>query len=123
MKMKMKRIGKSLVMGIVVLSIVALTQFIWLDMAAACGWGQQGGGDYVPQRRDSGGFLAQKSDVNEAQARDIVTNYVKRLNPDLEIGRIQDNGGFYAVEIISKGQEVIQLLGVDKRSGRLLLLN
>ena len=119
----MKTIGKSLVMGIVVLSIVTLTPFIWTDIAAACGWGQQGGGDYVPQRRDSGGFLAQKSYVNEAQARDIVTNYVKRLNPDLQIGKIQDNGGFYAVEIVSGSQEVIQLLGVDKRSGRLLLLN
>jgi hypothetical protein len=111
--MKMKRIGKSLVMGIVVLSIVALTQFIWIDIAAACGWGQQGGGDYVPQRRDNGGLIAKKS----------VTNYVKRLNPDLEIGKIQDNGGFYEIEIISKDEEVIQLLGVDKRSGRLLLLN
>ena len=119
----MKRIGKSLVMGIVVLSIAALTQFIWLDIAAACGWGQQGGGDYVPQRRDSGGFLAQKSDVTEAQARDIVTNYVKRLNPDLEIGKVKDNGGVYEVEILSNGQELVQLLGVDKRSGRLLLLN
>ena len=121
--MKMKRIGKSLVMGIVVLSIAALTQFVWIDIAAACGWGQSGGGDYVPQRRDNGGFLAQKSAVTEAQARDIVTSYVKRLNPDLEIGKIKDNGGFYEVEIISGGNELIQLLGVDKRSGRLLLLN
>ena len=121
--MKTKRIGKSLILGVVVLSIAALTQFMWADLAAACGWGQSGGGDYVPRRRDNGGFLAQKSDVTEEQARDIVTSYVKRLNPDLEIGKIKDNGGFYEVEVLSAGNELVQLLGVDKRSGRLLLLN
>jgi hypothetical protein len=109
--------------GIVVLTIVAATGFIALDMAAACGYGQSGGGDYVPQRRDSEGFLAKKSAVSETQARDIVSSYVKRLNPDLEIGKVKDNGGFYEVEIIDAGQEVVQLLGVDKGSGRLILLN
>ena len=121
--MKMKKVSKLLVLGVVVLSIVVLTQFVGTDIAAACGYGQSGGGDYVPQRRDSVGSLAQKSAINEAQARDIVSSYVKRLNPDLEIGKIRDNGGFYEVEIISAGNELIQLLGVDKRSGRLLLLN
>ena len=119
----MKRLGKSLVMGIVVLSIVAMTQFVWIDIADACGWGRSGGGEYVPQRRDSGAFLTQKSTVTQEQARDIVTNYVRRLNPDLEIGKITDNGGFYEVEIIAESKEVVQLLGVDKRSGRLILLN
>ena len=121
--MKTKRIGKSLVFGIVVLSIAVLTQFTGVGLAAACGWGRSGGGDYVPQRRDNGGLFAQKSAVTEDQARDIVTSYVKRLNPDLEIGKVKDNGGFYEVEILSQGQEIVQLLGVDKRSGRLLLLN
>jgi hypothetical protein len=119
----MKRLSKSLVMGIVVLSIVAVTPLVWIDIAAACGWGSSGGGDYVPQRRDSGELLTQKSAVTQEQARDIVANYVKRLNPNLEIGKIKDNGGFYEVEIIAESKEVVQLLGVDKRSGRLIVLN
>ena len=118
----MTRLSKSMAMGIVVL-IVAATSFIAIDMAAACGWGQSGGSGYVPERRDSGELLARKSAVSEDQARDIVSSYVKRLNPNLAIGKIQDNGGFYAVEIVDEGQEVVQLLGVDKRSGRLILLN
>ena len=77
----------------------------------------------MPQRRDSGEFLAKKSAVSENQAREIVTSYVKRLNPDLEIGKIKDNGGFYEVEIVDESQEIVQLLGVDKRSGRRILLN
>ena len=119
----MKRISKTLIMGIAIVSITALTQFVWTDIASACGWGRRGGGDYVPQRRDSGGFLARKSAVSEQQAREIVSGYVTKLNPDLEIGKVTDNGGFFEVEVVDAGKEVVQLLGVDKRSGRLILLN
>ncbi len=119
----MTKLSKTLVMGIAILSMAAMTQFVWTDIAAACGYGQSGGSGYVPQRRDSDGFLAQKSDVSEEQARDIVSGYVKKLNPDLEIGKVTDNGGFYEVEVVDAGNEIVQLLGVDKRSGRLILLN
>lgn len=119
----MKRIGKTITIGAVLLALTGMINFTWVDIASACGWGRSGGGDYVPQRRDSGEFMAKKSPVTEEQARDIVTNYVKRLNPNLEIGKITDNGGFYEVEIIAEDREVVQLLGVDKRSGRLILLN
>jgi len=119
----MRKLSKTLVMGIAILSIAAITQFVWTDIAAACGVGQSGGGDYVPQRRDSNGFLAQKTAVSEDQARDIVSGYVKKLNPALEIGKVTDNGGFYEVEVVDGSNEIVQLLGVDKRSGRLILLN
>ena len=119
----MKKLSKTLFMGIAILSIAAMTQFVWTDMAAACGWGQSGDGDYVPQRRDSSGFLARKSAVSEEQAQDIVSGYVKKLNPNLEIGKVTDNGGFYEVEIVDAGNEIVQLLGVDKLSGRLIVLN
>ncbi len=119
----MRKLSKTLVMAIAILSMAAMTQFVWTDIAAACGYGQSGGSGYVPQRRDSDGFLAQKSTVTEEQARDIVSGYVRKLNPDLEIGRVTDNGGFYEVEVVDAGNEIVQLLGVDKRSGRLILLN
>ena len=48
---------------------------------------------------------------------------MQTINPDLEIGKVNDNGGFFEVEIVDEGQEIVQLLGVDKRSGRLILLN
>ena len=119
----MRKISKRLTMVMVIISVTAITQFVWMDIAAACGWGQSGGGGYVPQRRDSSRFLSQKSPVTEEQARDIVSGYVKRLNPDLETGKVTDNGGFYEVEVVDSGNEIVQLLGVDKRSGRLILLN
>ena len=114
---------RTIILGASILALMGMINFVAVDIAGACGYGQSGGGDYVPQRRDSGELLANKSAVSENQARDIVTNYVKKLNPNLEIGKIKDNGGFYEVEIVDEGQEMVQLLGVDKRSGRLILLN
>ena len=119
----MTRKIRTIIIGASLLALTGMINFVAVDIATACGYGQSGGGDYVPQRRDSGELLANKSAVSEVQAREIVTSYVKRLNPDLEIGKVKDNGGFYEVEVIDQGQEIVQLLGVDKRSGRLILLN
>ena len=119
----MKRRMKPILTGSLILTIALLINFVGLDIADACGWGQGGGQGYVPQRRDQSGFLAQKQALTEDQARDIVTKYVKRLNPNLEVGKVKDNGSFYEAEIIAEDNEVIQLVGIDKQSGRLIVLN
>ena len=120
----MNRIVKSANTFILFLTVIGIIGIASADVAQACGWGQGGGQAYVPQRRDqNNGFLAQKQALTEEQARDIVSNYIKRLNPKLNIGSITDNGGFYEAEIIGEGNQVIQVLGVDKQSGRLVLLN
>ena len=120
----MIRIAKLAKNFILFLTVIGIFGIASIDFAEACGWDQQGGGQgYVPQRRDQNGFLAQKQAVTQEEARDIVSNYIKRLNPKLEIGNITDNGGFYEAEIIGDDNQVIQLVGVDKQSGRLVLLN
>ena len=119
----MKKLAKPILTGSLILTIALLINFVGLDIASACGWGQGGGQGYVPQRRDSNGFLAQKQALTEEQARDIVTKYVKRLNPNLEVGNVKDNGSFYEAEIIAEDNEIIQLVGIDKQSGRLIVLN
>jgi len=106
-----------------IIAIALLINFVGLDIANACGWGQGGGQGYVPQRRDQNGFLAQKQPLTQEQAKDIVANYVKRLNPNLTVGNVKDNGSFYEAEIIAEDNEVIQLVGIDKQSGRLIILN
>ncbi|MGW8304070.1 MAG: hypothetical protein ACWGNO_18470 [Desulfobacterales bacterium] len=106
-----------------IIAIALLINFVGLDLANACGWGQGGGQGYVPQRRDQNGFLAQKQPLTQEQAKDIVANYVKRLNPNLTVGNVKDNGSFYEAEIIAEDNEVIQLVGIDKQSGRLIILN
>ena len=119
----MLRIMKPIMTGSIILTMALLISFVGIDIANACGWGQGGGQGYVPERRDQNGYLAQKQPLTLEQARDIVTNYVKRLNPKLEVGKINDNGGFYEAEVIGEGNNVIQLVGVDKQSGRLIVLN
>ncbi len=119
----MTRKIKTIIIGTSLLALTGMINFVVVDIATACGTGQSGGSGYVPQRRDSNGLLAQKSAVSQDQAREIVSGYVKKLNPDLEIGAIKDNGGFYEVEVVGAGNKIVQLLGVDKRSGRLILLN
>jgi hypothetical protein len=106
-----------------IITIALLINFVGLDIANACGWGQGGGQGYVPQRRDQNGFLAQKQPLTQEQAKDIVANYVKRLNPNLTVGNVKDNGSFYEAEIVAEDNEVIQLVGIDKQSGRLIILN
>lgn len=69
------------------------------------------------------GKKAAKPALTKEQVRDILISHVKRLNPNLKIGQIKDNGGFYETEILSKDKEVVQILGVDKHTGRLILRN
>ena len=123
----MKRHFKTILTGTLFLAIIGIgaTVFVGPDHAGACGWGQSGGQDYVPERR-GGGFsdqFAAKSSLTEEQARDIVSNHVKRLNPNLTVGQVNDAGSFFEAEILSVDNEVVQLLGVDKNSGRLMLIN
>ncbi len=92
--------------------------------AGACGWtGQSGGADFVPQRQTGGTGLAAKSALTREQAREIVTNHIHKLNPSLKVGKINDSGGFYEADVLSRDDEVIQVLGVDKYSGRLMTIN
>ena len=120
----MKRYGRILITAILFLAIAGGGSFFLIgpQNAEACGYGNSGGGDYVPQRRGFSGDTA-KSALTEDQAHEIVANHITRLNPDLEVGEIKDAGRFFEAEILSKDEEIIQLLGVDKFSGRLMLLD
>jgi hypothetical protein len=93
------------------------------DRANACGVGAKGGESYVPQRRGSTGNLARKSFITKEQAFEMVSRHVKRLNPSLKIGQLNDAGRLFEAEIVTKDNEVVQLIGVEKETGRLLLIN
>ena len=98
--------------------------------ASACMMGAPGGGDYympqrqyMPQGQNPIGRQAQRPALTQEQARQIVTTHVQKLNPGLTVGQINDAGGFYEAEILSRENETVQLLGVDKFSGRIMLIN
>lgn len=91
--------------------------------ALACGYGNSGGSDYTPQWQSPYTDGQNVSAIGIDQAEEIAQKHVSRLNPKLAIGSINDSGGFFEVEVINKNSEVVQLLGVDKLSGRLMLIN
>lgn len=111
-------------LGVVVFGFGYL-MFTSHSSAVACGWGGSGGQGYVPEqgRIWQGGPLASKPSLTKEQAFDIVSNHVQKLNPDLHVGQVNDAGNFYEAEVLSKDNEVVQLIGVDKQSGRLMLIN
>jgi hypothetical protein len=91
--------------------------------AEACGWDQGGGQGYVPQRRDNGNSLAARPALTKEQARQVVDSHIHKLNSTLKVGRFDDAGELYEADIVSPDNEVVQVIGVDKRSGKLILLN
>ena len=93
-------------------------------LACGAGWGSAGGGDYVPQRRGLSDSLASRAPaLTQEQAHDVVANHIKRLNPNLRIGQVQDAGSYYEAEVLGASGDVVQRLGVDKETGRMILLN
>ena len=122
----MKKYSKKLAFGILGLAIFSFgfLMFTGNQPAQACGCNGSGGQGYAPQRRGNQlGPLASKPAITQEQAFDIVSNHIKRLNPDLRVGQVNDAGNFYEAEILSTDNEVVQLMGVDKLSGRLMLIN
>ena len=122
----MKKYSKKLAFGILSLAVFGFgyLMFTGHQPAQACGWGGSGGQGYAPQQRGNRmGPLASKPALTQEQAFDIVSNHIKRLNPDLRVGQVNDAGNFYEAEILSTDNEVVQLMGVDKQSGRLMLIN
>ncbi len=121
----MKRLILALFSAGVVLTLTAVN-LPW-DMgsrpAQACGYGEGGGQGYVPQRRDDGNAYAARPALTKEQARQIVEQHVTKLNASLKVGPIQDAGELFQAEIFSPDNEVVQVIGVDKNSGRLVLIN
>jgi hypothetical protein len=93
--------------------------------ACACSYssGTPGGGDFVPQRRDAPDSYFNRPAVTKQQAHDVVANHVKKLNPNLKLGRLQDAGSYYEAEVLGANGDVVQRLGVDKESGQMIQIN
>jgi hypothetical protein len=87
----------------------------------ACGVGSQGGADYVPQRRggDQQQKVAQRQPLSADEAQKIVRQYVNPINPNLIVGKPNDAGPYFEIDLQSKDGETVQVISVDKYSGRM----
>ena len=77
----------------------------------ACGWNNSGGQAFAPQQNGYSNNNSGKA-ITKDQAVTIVTQHVKKLNPELRIGQINDSGPLYEAEILSPSDEVLQVIGV-----------
>ena len=120
----MKRHLGIIMIGILFLGVmgIAFSSYVMPQHAEACGWGRSGGGggDYVPQQRGPRGAFNNGDVLTKEQAFDIVSNHVKRLNPTLSVGQIIDAGSYFDAEVLSEAKVVVEHLGVDKHSGRIM---
>ena len=89
--------------------------------AFACGYNKSGGEAFTPKRQDSNFY--QNSSVTKEKAVEIVASHIQRLNPELRVGNVNDNGPLYEAEILSSDDEILQVLGVYKNSWRLVVIN
>ena len=84
--------------------------------------GTPGGGDFAQNQGDTSGSYFNRPALTKEQALDVVTNHIRRWNPELEVGDIKDAGNFFSAEILSKENELVGRLAVDKQSGRLMII-
>lgn len=100
--------------------------FLLPSTAMACGYGNEGGADYVPQRQNpyaSGPSSQVATAISAKQAEELVSRQISKLNPNLSVGKVNDAGPYYEVEIVNNKHEIVQVLGVDKATALLSLLN
>ena len=129
-KNKRKVLGLISFLGILFL-LTAMT-----NVVLACGWDNAGGqgfmgrGNAMMNSQDNSagswgsGSIKKQGNITKQQAEEIVTRHIASLNPDLKIGNINDTGRFFEAEIISPDdKEILQIIGVNKRSGDLKVLN
>lgn len=109
---------KAVSLGVVTLALLLLAP---AESLLACNSGAPGGADYVPQRRGAPqqNQPAKRQALTPEQAQQIVSRYIKPINGDLTVGNPNDAGSYYEVDIFSKDGEVVQVIGVDKFTGRM----
>ena len=121
----MKTKMKTLLAAIGMFSIVgAAVVFVpYGQESIACGFRGAGGEGYAPQQRNSGQFF-RNSAITKEKAVEIVSRHIKRLNPDLRVGNVNDAGPVYEAEILSENDnEILQVIGVYKQNGQLVVIN
>ncbi len=116
-----RRTWIAIIGGLTLVALVVVFHPSLMPLAAnACNWGKPGGQDYAPQGSRMVGPLAKGSGLSKDQAYDVVQQHIRRLNPDLQIGALNDAGSYFEAEILGENGEVVERLAVDKQSGRLI---
>ena len=81
-------------------------------MGPGYGYGGQYGPQYGPQ------YQQPQQPLDEAQAKQEVENYLNsRRNPNLKMGKIEDKGNDFVVDIETKDGSLVDKIVVNKYTG------
>ena len=106
----MKAIFSAAILGIAATFVFSFAVLPYGNQAYACGWGKT--------------EKSVASMLSKEQAIKIVSRHINQLNPDLRVGSVNDAGTLYEAEIVSANQGgTLQIIGVYKNSGQLVVLN
>ena len=76
------------------------------------GYGPQHGPQYAPQ------YQRPQKPLNESQAKEMVENYLQATrNPNLKLGKIEDKGYAFEVNIVTKDGSLVNKVQIDKNTG------
>jgi hypothetical protein len=81
-------------------------------MGPGYGYGQQYGPQYGRQYQQS------QNPIDKNQAKQEVENYLSSMrNPNLKLGKIEEKGNGYQVDIVTKDGSLVDKILVDKNTG------
>ncbi len=84
-------------------------------MGSGNGYGQQNGPQYGRQYQQP-----RQTPLDRNQAKQEVENYLRsRKNPNLQLGKIEEKGNGYQINIITKDGSLVDKIMVDKNTGRM----
>lgn len=84
-------------------------------MGSGNGYGQQYGPQYGRQYQQP-----RQTPLDRNQAKQEVANYLRsRKNPNLQLGKIEEKGNGYQINIVTKDGSLVDKILVDKNTGRM----
>ena len=86
-------------------------------MGSGNGYGQQYGPQYGRQYQQP---RQTQTPLDRNQAKQEVENYLRsRKNPNLQLGKIEEKGNGYQINIVTKDGSLVDKIMVDKNTGRM----
>ena len=84
-------------------------------MDSGNGYGQQNGPQYGRQYQQP-----RQTPLDRNQAKQEVENYLRsRRNPNLQLGKIEEKGNGFQINIVTKDGSLVDKILVDKNTGRM----
>ncbi|MGA7876217.1 MAG: hypothetical protein WCA08_11180 [Desulfoferrobacter sp.] len=89
------------------------------QMSGCCAWGARGAGMHQRGRGMMASYAPQPGkQITQEQAKRLLEDYLQATgNPNLKLGNISNNDGFYEAEVVTKDGSLVDKIQVNKDTG------